>query len=87
MPHRIFVGNLVSFNVNNLTLSGDITIRMFHQGVPLFRCQFNTLFVEGEYLEFGLSELDEQNEDPKAFERKYPQACKLRVFFLIKSPK
>lgn len=83
-PHHIFADNLVAFDLD-LTMGGDILIRMFHQGVPLFRCQFHTLFLEltndTHMMEFGLRDLDEQDEQPKVFERRFNPAFKLRIFF------
>ena len=80
-PHRVFPGNLVAFDVE-AQLQGDVTLRMSHLDFPLFRLQFHTAFVrvENGMIEFGLSELDEENENPDVFARRFNPATKLRFY-------
>ncbi len=80
-PHRVFPGNLVAFDVD-VELCGDVTLRMSHIEFPLFRLQFHTAFVKVEVgmIEFSLAELDEENEQPQVFARRFNPATKLRFF-------
>lgn len=81
-PHRVYADNLVAFELA-AELQGDVLFRMMHMQVPLFRVQFNTTFLEMHegVAEFPLSELDEQDEQPDIFERRFNPATKLRFFF------
>ncbi len=81
-PHRVYADNLVSFDVV-ADLQGDVLFRMMHMQLPLFRVQFNTLFLKtfDGVAEFPLSELDEQDEQPDLFERRFNPATRLRFFF------
>jgi hypothetical protein len=59
---------------------------MLHLAVPLFRVQFNTMFLEKNeegVIEYGLNDLDEQDEQPNIFERRFNSATKLRFFFAV----
>jgi hypothetical protein len=80
-PHRVFPGNLVAFDVD-AELASDVTLRMSHLDFPLFRLQFHTAFVgvDNGMIEFGLAELDEENEQPHVFARRFNPATKVRLF-------
>jgi hypothetical protein len=81
-PHRVYADNLVTFDLD-VELQGDVLFRMMHMQVPLFRVQFHTMFLEMHdgVAEFALAELDEQDEQPDIFERRFNPAARLRFFF------
>ena len=83
-PPRVATGGRAEFQLS-IPVRGDVCIRVLHQGVPLFRLQVHTLFLQAEVergvAEFGLRDLDEQNEQPGVFERRFDPACKFRLFF------
>ncbi len=83
IPHKVPPGNAVVFDVPDLELEGDVTLRCSHLDFPLFRVQLHTTFVpiQGGVAEFGLAELDEENEQPQVFARRFNPATKLRFFF------
>ena len=84
-PGRLAQGSEATFETD-LELRGDVCLRLFHQGIPLFRLQFHTLFLDeaiAGVVQFGLAELDEQNEQPNVFERRFNPACKVRLFFAV----